>query len=99
MNTFIDSFIRRVQIQNQSWPKRPKYVCPVGNLRPDDLTFQSHFTAYLNMARQNCCIILGHLSQSLGFKASSVKDTTLTSSPLLGQNGLLSPKKEVSDAS
>ena len=97
MNTFIDSFIRRVQIQNQSWPKRPKYVRPVENLRPDDLAFQSHFTAYLNMARQNCCIILGHLSQSLGFKASSVKDTTLTSSPLLGQNGLLSPKKEVSD--
>lgn len=97
MNTYIDTFIKRVQNQNKSWDRRPKWVRPVLNLKPEDLAFQSHFTAYLNMARQNCCIILGHLSQSLGFKASSVKDTTLTSSSLLGQNGLLSPKKEVSD--
>lgn len=97
MNTFIDTFIKRIQIQNQSWPKRPKWVQAVESLKHEDLAFQSHFTAYLNMARQNCCIILGHLSQSLGFKASSVRDTRLTSSPILGQNGLLSPRKEVSD--
>ena len=91
MNTFIDTFIRRIQQQNMGQRH------PMEQLKPEDLVFQSHFTAYLNMARQNCCIILGHISQSLGFNSASVMDTALSSSPLLGPKGLLSPKKEVSD--
>ena len=94
MNTFIDTFIKRIKHQNQ---KCSKNTYPVEQLKQDDLAFQSHFTAYLNMARQNTCIILGHISQSLGFNSVSVMDTALTSSPILGPKGLLSPKKEVSE--
>ena len=94
MNTFIDTFIKRIKHQNQ---KCSKNTYPVEPLKQDDLAFQSHFTAYLNMARQNTCIILGHISQSLGFNSASVMDTALTSSPILGTKGLLSPKKEVSE--
>lgn len=97
MNTFIDTFIKRIQEQNQSWSKRPGYIRPVEQLRPEDLALQSHFTAYFNMARQNCCIVLGHISQALGFNAASVQDTAMVSAPILGKKGLLSSKKEVSD--
>lgn len=85
MSTFNDLFNSRLKAQK------------LKTFSSDDFVMQSYFTGYLNMARQNCCIVLSHISQSFGFKTGAIIDTALSKAPLLGPDGLLSKKKEVGE--
>lgn len=85
MSTFNDLFNSRLKTQ-----KLPLFPSK-------DFKMQRYFTGYLNMARQNCCIVLSHISQCFGFKTAAIMDTALSNAPILGASGLLSKKKEVSE--
>lgn len=94
MSTFLVLFRDKIEAQNAS---KSHYHSKIQSIDSNDLSFQSYFTAYLNMARQNCCIVLSHISKSLGFKTGDIIDTTLSKAPILGDKGLLSNKKEISE--
>lgn len=94
MSTFLDLFCDKIKSQNEG---KLHYQQKIQSVGYNDLKLQSYFTGYLNMARQNCCIVLTHISKSLGFKTGDIIDTTLSTAPILGDKGLLSKKKEISD--